>query len=84
MKLPRLTGHRLPGQRGNTTNYGCLRSYQKAWHTPCHLPVATVTTAMTNQKPPLTHLLKELIQIGIALTSERDLGVSVDDIVPAA
>jgi diguanylate cyclase (GGDEF)-like protein len=44
----------------------------------------TMTTVMTNQKPPLTHLLKELIQIGIALTSERDLGVLLERIVAEA
>jgi diguanylate cyclase (GGDEF)-like protein len=43
-----------------------------------------MTTVMTTPKPPLTHLLKELIQIGIALTSERDLGVLLERIVAEA
>ena len=40
--------------------------------------------AMTTPKPPLVHLLRELIQIGIALTSERDLGVLLERIVAEA
>jgi diguanylate cyclase (GGDEF)-like protein len=39
---------------------------------------------MTTPRPPLTHLLKELIQIGIALSSERDLGVLLERIVAEA
>jgi diguanylate cyclase (GGDEF)-like protein len=46
--------------------------------------MAMMTTATTDPKPPLTHLLKELIQIGIALTSERDLGVLLERIVAEA
>lgn len=43
-----------------------------------------MTTAMTTPTPPLTHLLKELIQIGIALTSERNLSVLLERIVAEA
>src|SRR5688500_6124690 len=43
-----------------------------------------MTPTMTNARPPLTYLLKELIQIGIALTSERDLGVLLERIVAEA
>jgi diguanylate cyclase (GGDEF)-like protein len=43
-----------------------------------------MTTTMTDHKLPLTHLLKELIQIGIALTSERDLGLLLERIVAEA
>jgi GAF domain-containing protein len=39
---------------------------------------------MTPPRPPLTHLLRELIQIGIALSSERDLRMLLERIVAEA
>jgi diguanylate cyclase (GGDEF)-like protein len=38
----------------------------------------------TSGKPPVTQLLKQLIQVGIALTSERDLSTLLDRIVAEA
>src|SRR5688572_25313460 len=68
----------------NVNYFSILYSYYQVWHTLCPLSVAGMMTAMTTPKPPLTHLLKELIQIGIALTSERNLGVLLERIVAEA
>src|SRR5688572_8105874 len=84
MKSSTLARCRVVPTQQNARRSKCLPSFQKFWHTHCPCLMAGMTTVMTTAKPPLTHLLKELIQIGIALTSERDLGVLLERIVAEA
>src|SRR3989440_11944256 len=58
-----------------------------AWHMPCSCldgEGATVISDLSREPRSLNDLLRQLVQIGIALSSERDLGVLLERIVAEA